>query len=1228
VRDFLTGFAIILIVVLTAALAAPYFIDWNGQRGFLEARLSHALGQKVTIGGAIDLKLLPTPYLVLSQTVIGDDDGPITMGIHHLDLELSVTPLLHGEFDIVEARLEEPTIRVTLQRDRTLPALPAAPAFNADLRFDQIDVIDGTLAIADPQSGRTIAFEHLDLHAEAPSLAGPFKGAGTAGDARTKFRFGTTASQNGKARAHLVVEETTTRPGLDVEGGITLADAPHETLRQSFDGTVTLNGHLAPGMDKSVAWTLSGPLVAGPQSARVAGGQLRIGGDDGSLALQANLDGDFGATPSLHVDLAAKQLDIDRLAGVPSDGTKPPVPALPDPPTLRRMIAAIVPPLPTTVDLTVDSATWGGDTLEGVAAHWGIGGTTPQTVKLAGDGPGGLHLAIDGTLNPTATRGFDGTADLAIDNVPRAMGWLAAVAPASGFKAQDIPFRSIGLAGHVVSESGALDGTGLTLELGRSSLTGHLHLSPSTGTTNAKLTADLKARALDLDTLPDIEAMRTSTSPFDLDLHLDADALKVSRVGDGAFATGHIAVALTASAGTVALTRFKADDLGGATIDASGHLDPKGATLALSLDAKRLVDAAALVRRLAPGDAADALVARAPSLAPARLAIDLALLPTSGDALHPSRLTVDGRLGATTVKATLAPAADESIALDATLDAPEGSALIRQLGLPALPLDTIGRSRIVLAAHGQADQPLETTLTSNLGQTRFDVAGRFDLLAAGRSTKKTRSGAGSGHLTSPDLGPLIQSLGLAFPDMTGRIPADLRGGIAFGHAGLAFSDLAGQIGGTKASGTLQWTSAAGGAPGLTGSLDLDRLAVSTLLGLALGPPHTDAPAGGLSNTPFAAGLIDPPRTAIALKAKVLDLDEGLTATDAKADLGIAPNQVTIKHVAAGLAGGRLTADIALRRDGRTATAEGKIALDGVHVVLPGIDARATANLDLAGSGQSALGLVSSLAGSGTATLAGLRIPDADPQALPKVFADVEADALAVDEDSIVRALEEAGTAPLNASDRSFGLSLATGVLHLQPTDEPPPAPVRSSIEAALDLRTSTLEEHVQETLSALPKDWKGPLPSIVITLAGPIKAPHRTTDVSSLINAVATRALARESARIEAYEFDIRERALFNQRLQSEDRREQERLKADDDARRAEAERRARAEAARVEKQRLDEAAKRAKAEQDIRDAADARARAAAPRSQAPDPREGAAASDPGRSAPNQPSDPSALGRY
>ena len=151
--------------------------------------------------------------------------------------------------------------------------------------------------------------------------------------------------------------------------------------------------------------------------------------------------------------------------------------------------------------------------------------------------------------------------------------------------------------------------------------------------------------------------------------------------------------------------------------------------------------------------------------------------------------------------------------------------------------------------------------------------------------------------------------------------------------------------------------------------------------------------------------------------------------------------------------------------------------------------------------------------------------------------------------------------------------------------------VAGTFEATLDLGASWLDEHVRETLLALPPNWSGAAPTIVYTLSGPIEDPRRSLDVSGLIDAVATRALARESARIEAYETDIRERAFFAERLRSEDRREKDRLKLEDDARRAEAER----QAARLDRLRKEDAARAAAArtEQGITEAIQARAAAA-----------------------------------
>ena len=85
-------------------------------------------------------------------------------------------------------------------------------------------------------------------------------------------------------------------------------------------------------------------------------------------------------------------------------------------------------------------------------------------------------------------------------------------------------------------------------------------------------------------------------------------------------------------------------------------------------------------------------------------------------------------------------------------------------------------------------------------------------------------------------------------------------------------------------------------------------------------------------------------------------------------------------------------------------------------------------------------------------------------------------------------------------------------------------------------------------LNPAPKDFSGPAPQIALLFEGPLSSPALRIDAAPLANALAARAIVRESARIESYEFDIHERAFFYQRLLSERRRESERLKAEAEA--------------------------------------------------------------------------------
>ena len=991
------------------------------------------------------------------------------------------------------------------------------------------------------------------------------------------------------------MDESSAHAGLDLDGTLSLIGGGPNAPRQTFAGTTILSGHLRPAGTSPVAWRLSGAIKAEPAGATLTGGELRLGPESAALSLAASGSGDFHAAPKLHLDLQAKQLDIDRLAGAPLDTVMPAPPKMPDLATWRQALAAAAPPLPTSVDIAIASATWGGEAFGDLSLHLGDD-EARRTLAASGTGPGGSTVALDGTLTSMPQRAdghlrFDGTIDASADDLPAAMTWLRSVSPDSGVAASDLPVKHVKLTSHLAVDRRGVAASAMTLVLDRSTLTGSARFDGARRP--AMLAADLHSKMLDLDEVPSVRALGAATGALDLDVALDAATVHVTNVGRDGLKAGHLAMAFVRTGERVALTRFRADDLGGATIDATGTLDRHGGAVALSLDAAHLDATASLVRSLYPGASAQALVARAPALSPATIKVDATLVVGKEGALQPDTIAVNGRLGATTIDTELRTGTDGALAIATHAAAPEGSLMLQQLGLSALPIATLGASTITLDAHGRGEAPLATTFAARFGDTKLDVSGRFDVPALGQTSRRLE-GAGTATLTSADLSPLLQCLAIADVDLTGRVPAEGSGGLALGGAGIALSDIHATIGGVATTGSLHWEHA-GERPVLTGQLDLERIALGSLLGLVLGPPQLPAPGAEWSKAAFGSGLLDPPTGTITIKAKQLDLGRGLAAKDAAFDVGIGPQSLTLGKMSATIDGGHLQGQLAMRRDGAQATLEGKLALDDVQVDLPSIRTRLSGTLDYAGSGTSAAGLVTSLAGTGSARLADLVIPDAGPAGLRKVFEEVEADTLAVDADTIVRALET-NTAPLDLGVQAFDVSLAAGALHvtgtaLPATQAPQPAPVASTLEATLDLGQGTLGERVEETLDALPKGWSGPAPSIVLVYSGPVRSPKRRYETGAFINAVATRALARESARLDAYEFDIKERAYFNQRLASERRREQDRLQAEAEARaaaeaarKAEADRKARAaleafrraEAARLEKQRRDEATRAA----------------------------------------------------
>ena len=127
-RVILTLVAVAVVTLLTAALVAPYLIDWSAHRAEVAARLEALTGGRVALDGPVTLRLLPTPYLeVGAGSAAGAEPDAPRLTFAGARLELALVKLASGAFRFTDVRLEKPVLTLTRQADGEL-VLPAAAA--------------------------------------------------------------------------------------------------------------------------------------------------------------------------------------------------------------------------------------------------------------------------------------------------------------------------------------------------------------------------------------------------------------------------------------------------------------------------------------------------------------------------------------------------------------------------------------------------------------------------------------------------------------------------------------------------------------------------------------------------------------------------------------------------------------------------------------------------------------------------------------------------------------------------------------------------------------------------------------------------------------------------------------------------------------------------------------------------------------------------------------------
>jgi hypothetical protein len=325
---------------------------------------------------------------------------------------------------------------------------------------------------------------------------------------------------------------------------------------------------------------------------------------------------------------------------------------------------------------------------------------------------------------------------------------------------------------------------------------------------------------------------------------------------------------------------------------------------------------------------------------------------------------------------------------------------------------------------------------------------------------------------------------------------------------------------------------------LTGNLDIDSIALDAITALALGSPSGNRAAPLWSERAFASGIVDPPPTNITLRASQMNV-RGLDGRDFAARLVLGNGAVALENLSLRIGQASVSGRAALRRDKVDASLSALLDMKTPIALPDQISANAALRIELAATGRSERALVSNLAGAGRARLTDIVIARAAPAAIDTTVALAEKDAIAPDERTMSTALQKAfDAAPIRIPALDVDLLAANGVLRLQPVKIDLQR-ADATFAAALDLRTLSVEQTMEIVSRVTPPKWSEPNPRVRIIWSGPLQKPVRSIDAAQLVNGLSARAIQRESARIEALDADIRERAMFNRRLRMDEWRRQ-----------------------------------------------------------------------------------------